>query len=311
MQNHIEQFKKFLTAEKNVSENTLAGYMNDLGQFQRYLRERRPDLSLEGIDVAAIRGFLSFCHLKKYRGSTIERKLASIRSFFRFLCREDVLKKNPARTISGIKKEKNIPVVVPIDDVFKMLDSPTKDEFISLRNKAILELFYASGLRISELVSLDLNDCDKNTRLIRVKGKGGKERIVPFGKKALAALEAYLSKTNTLKPGKDEKALFLNRNGKRISVRWVRSVVEANLRRTNPALKASPHSLRHSFATHLLDSGTDLRAIQELLGHESLSTTQKYTHVSVARLMEVYDKAHPRATLKKKEEEERNGGIVE
>lgn len=294
---HIEQFHQYLIVEKNASQNTITSYLNDIEQFHQFLQERRPNREMKDIDGAAIRGFLSQCHLKKYSGSTVERKLATIRSFFRFLCREKVLKTNPARGIPGVKKSKKIPVVVPVDDVFRLVDSPKGSGFLPLRNKAILELFYASGLRISELVSLDRGDFDEGDRLVRVKGKGNKERIVPFGKKARDALECYISKVDGLNFKKNAKALFLNRSGERISVRGVRKMVETHLRQTSPALKASPHSLRHSFATHLLDSGVDLRTIQELLGHESLSTTQKYTHVSVSRLMEVYDQAHPRAAL--------------
>ncbi|MBI5187193.1 MAG: tyrosine recombinase XerC [Nitrospinae bacterium] len=299
MENHIDRFHKYLLAEKNASENTIAAYMNDIRQFNGYLRERRPGAAADEIDSAAVRGFLSQCHLKKLMGTTVERKLAAIRAFFQFLRREGIMKKNPARSIPGVKKIKTIPVVIPIDDVFKLLQAPEGDGFLASRDRAILELFYASGLRISELVSVDREDFDSHGRLLRVKGKGGKERIVPYGKKAEEAMNAYLSKRNECNLGKDEKALFINRSGKRITVRRVRYIVEAHLLKANPALKASPHSLRHSFATHLLDSGADLRSIQELLGHESLSTTQKYTHVSVSRLMEVYDKAHPRAVLKK------------
>jgi integrase/recombinase XerC len=299
MENHIEQFHKYLMAEKNAPENTLAAYMNDIRQFQAYLRERRPGVGAKEIDVAVIRGFLSHCHLKKFTGSTVERKLAAIRAFFHFLCREGVLEKNPARSIPSVKKTKSIPVVIPIDDVFKLVQAPAGDGFLAMRDRAILELFYASGLRISELVSVNQANFDTSNRLLRVMGKGSKERIIPYGQKARDALNAYLSKRKECHLGKDEMALFVNRSGKRITTRGVRYIVEGHLRKVNPALKASPHSIRHSFATHLLDSGADLRSIQELLGHESLSTTQKYTHVSVSRLMEVYDKAHPRAILKK------------
>ena len=236
MEKHIERFRRFLVAERNASENTVAGYLKDIQQFRLYLEERRPGLSVEGVDAAAVRGFLSVCHLKKFSGSTLERKLAALRCFFRFLCREKVLRKNPARGIPAAKKEKNIPVVVPVDDIFRLMESSEGDGILALRNKAMLELFYASGLRISELVSLNRQDMDFTGRLLRVKGKGNKERIVPFGTKAREALEAYGVKAETwAKRPRDEKALFLNKDGRRIGVRGVRKIVEARLRRTNPA----------------------------------------------------------------------------
>jgi integrase/recombinase XerC len=225
----------------------------------------------------------------------VGRKLASIRSFYRFLVREGLLESNPLEGIATPKAEKRLPKFFSVDDIFRLMDAATGDKSAIARDKAILELLYSSGLRVSELESLNLNELDLSEGMVKVMGKGRKERMIPVGNKALEAVREYLKYRDSFGRVRDEKALFLNCRGGRLTSRSVARIVDKYLRRAGVAGHGSPHTLRHSFATHLLDAGADLRGIQELLGHASLSTTQKYTHITTDKLMEVYDKAHPRA----------------
>lgn len=297
----IERYLSYLTVEKNFSDHTCRGYLNDLYQFEAFLRGNglavAPDDSVDvgKIDHVMVRAYLGSLYKKNLK-SSIARKMASIRSFFRFLVREQVISSNPAQLVNTPKQEKHIPGALSVDDAFRLMDSPGSESPSGLRDRAILETLYSSGLRVGELVGLDMDDIDLEVAVVRIMGKGRKERIVPLGSKAVGALNAYLEQRGrSQKGGGKEKALFLNVGGKRLTSRSVARIVEKYARRCGLPKRVSPHSLRHTFATHLLDGGADLRGIQELLGHVSLSTTQKYTHVSIDRLVDVYDRAHPRS----------------
>ncbi len=285
---YIEQFSDSLKAERDASLHTLKAYAEDLREFFSFINKKPRD-----IDNLDIRSFLASLHHRKLKKSSIARKLATIRTFFRYLCKEGYVKKNPAKLVSSPKTQKSLPRFLTIDEAFALMEAPKGDTFQAARDKAILEFLYSSGLRVSELTTLNINDFDLKESLIRVKGKGKKERIIPIGSKAMEAIKNYLPERISLK--KKSQALFLNNRGGRLTQRSIRRIVIKYGRMI--ALKGclSPHVLRHTFATHLLHGGADLRSIQELLGHSSLSTTQKYTHVDISHLMEVYDKAHPLA----------------
>ncbi|MBI4849912.1 MAG: tyrosine recombinase XerC [Nitrospirae bacterium] len=291
MKRHIEQFLEYLKAERGVSVHTLKAYTEDLRGFHAFL-----DKGPKDIDNLDIRSFLASLHHKKLKKSSISRKLATIRSFFKYLHREGYVDKNPARLVSSPKVPKTLPRFLTIDETFTLMENPQGDTFKPSRDKAVLELLYSSGLRVSELTSLDIGDLDIKESLVRVKGKGMKERIIPVGGKAMEAIQNYLSERISLK--KKSPALFLNNRGSRLTQRSIRRILLHYSRMINLKGGLSPHTLRHTFATHLLHEGADLRSIQELLGHSSLSTTQKYTHVDIKHLMEVYDKAHPLAKRK-------------
>lgn len=294
MKKLIERFMDFLKAEQGVSDHTLRAYGKDLKEFFSFIDKKPKD-----IDYLDIRGFLASLHHRRLKKSSIARKLASIRSFYKYLHREGHVKKNPAKLISLPKVPKDLPRFLDIDEVFSLMDKPEGDTFKATRDKAILELLYSSGLRVSELTSLDISDLDNKESLIRVKGKGKKERIVPVGSKAIDAIQNYLPERISLRK-KSSPALFLNNRGGRLTQRSVRRILLHYSRMINLKGDLSPHTLRHTFATHLLHEGADLRSIQELLGHSSLSTTQRYTHVDIGHLTEVYDKAHPMANKKAK-----------
>jgi integrase/recombinase XerC len=285
---YFEQFLFFLKSEQNVSPHTLRSYTKDLDDFLTFI-----DKSPKEIDNLDIRSFLASLHHKKLKKSSISRKLATIRSFFKFLHREGYVKKNPAKLVSSPKVPKNLPRFLSIDEVFYLMETPQGDTFKPTRDKAILELLYSSGLRVSELTSLDMSDLNIKESLLLAKGKGRKERILPIGQKAMEALQNYLPERMSLK--RKTAALFLNNRGGRLTQRSIRRILLYYSRMINLEGDLSPHTLRHTFATHLLHEGADLRSIQELLGHSSLSTTQRYTHVDIGHLTEVYDKAHPLA----------------
>ena len=290
MNKYIELFNKSLKTERDVSEHTLKAYAKDLKEFVSFIDIDKTPQDVDNLDI---RSFLASLYHKKLKKSSIARKLASIRAFYKYLYREGYVKKNPAKLVSSPKVQKYLPRFLTIDEAFTLMETPKGDTFQATRDKAVLELLYSSGLRVSELTMLDINDIDITESVMRVKGKGKKERILPIGMKALEAMKNYLSERISKK--KKSQSLFLNRRGGRLTQRSIRRIVVKYGRMI--ALKGclSPHVLRHTFATHLLHSGADLRSIQELLGHSSLSTTQKYTHVDISHLMEVYDKAHPMA----------------
>jgi len=286
-------FLRHLERERNASPHTLRAYGRDLAQFTDYLegalgRAPRP----EDVDPVLIRGFLARLHQRGLRKASSARKLAGLRTFFRYLCREGRLQTNPARVILSPRLEKRIPSVLEEGQVEQLLDVPGDGE-AAARARAVLELLYATGIRCAELVVLDTGEIDLEARMVRVLGKGRKERVVLFGSRAREALRAWLRVRARLRPKTD--AVFVNARGGRLSDRGVRALVSRRVRQVALQRRCSPHTLRHSFATHLLTRGADLRAIQELLGHASLSTTQRYTHVDTRHLLEVYKKTHPRA----------------
>ncbi|BDV41638.1 tyrosine recombinase XerC [Geotalea uraniireducens] len=292
MENAITAFARYLEHERNVSPHTLAAYRSDLAQFLEFASgELGTDPAPSAVNHLLIRRWLALLH-REHRKSSIGRKLASVRAFFKYLLRTGSIDRNPAELVSAPKKEKKVPYHLNIDEVTALVEAPHQPGILGLRDRAILETLYSCGLRVSELTSLDIAGLDLEAGTVRVLGKGGKERIVPVGRHARAALDAYLTARN--RPGA-ASPLFLNARGGRLSARSVRRVVDRHILRLATMKKISPHTLRHTFATHLLEGGADLRAIQELLGHSSLSTTQKYTHIGIDRLMEVYDKAHPKA----------------
>jgi integrase/recombinase XerC len=247
------------------------------------------------VDALTIREYLADLY-KKNRKSTIARKLSAVRSFFRFLMRQGLIESNPAEGVLTPKQEKKIPSYLTVDDMFRLLDAVPDDRLFDLRNRAIFETLYATGVRISELAGLNTIDVDLDEKLIKVSGKGNKERIVPLGDKAVQAIRAYRMRLYQESgiPWEDSGPLFLNKFKGRLTPRSMARCLDQLVRSCGMLVSVSPHTLRHTFATHMLNAGADLRAVQELLGHESLSTTQKYTHVNIDRLMEVYDQAHPR-----------------
>jgi len=288
----LNGFLSYLKYEKNASIHTIASYKRDLTQLAAYMEEKK--YRLKDIDNVFLRGFLAVLYEKKEKKSTIARKLAAIRSFFQFCMKKMWIDDNPAKVIATPKQEIYIPSFLSEEEMADFLDIPKSDKVLDLRDKAILELLYATGLRVSELVGINLEDVNFEEKMIRVRGKGKKERIVPFGQMAENSLCSYLKVKPLINRTKiDDKALFLNYRGGRISSRSVERIVDKYICRSATKRKISPHSLRHSFASHLLGRGADLRVIQELLGHESLATTQKYTHLDLRHLLEVYKKSHP------------------
>ena len=293
MKRAIADFLRHLERERNASPHTVKAYREDLAQLRSHLfqelgREARP----AEVDHLLLRAFLARLHREGLTKSSAARKLAALRTFFRFLCREGVLARNPARALLSPRMERKIPPHLEEEEVARLLDVPGEGAGAA-RNRAILELLYATGIRCAELVGLDLGEVDFESCMVRVLGKGRKERIVPFGSRARIALLAYLPIRLGTPPRCD--ALFLNHRGGRLTDRSVRNVVQGRVRQLSLADGVSPHALRHSFATHLLARGADLRSIQELLGHASLTTTQRYAHLDTHHLLQIYRKTHPRA----------------
>jgi len=294
MRREINQFLAHLKNEKNASPLTIKSYRIDLNQLADYLHDK--GVSLKQVDNIVLRGFLARLHERKDKKSTVARKLASARSFFQFCVQKKWLADNPAKVVATPKQEKNIPSFLSEDEMAAFLDLPRSNRPLDLRDRAVLELLYATGIRVSELVGLKLEDISFEERIIRVRGKGKKERLLPFGRKAEQGLAGYLRARLTINKGKiDDQAVFLNYRGQRLTSRSVERIIDKYIRHSALKRKISPHSLRHSFASHLLSRGADLRVIQELLGHESLATTQKYTHLDLAQLLKVYKKSHPRS----------------
>jgi integrase/recombinase XerC len=292
MEQEIAAFLRHLETERNASPHTLTAYRSDLAQFREFVQgELGPSAGSEEVSHLLIRRWLALLH-RDHTKSSVGRKLAAVRAFFKHLVRTGHLVKNPAELVSTPKKEKKVPYHLSIDEVTALVETPREPDILSLRDRAILETLYSCGVRVSELTGLNIGGVDLEDGTARVLGKGSKERIVPVGSVARAALSRYLDARNN--PPLDAP-LFINARGGRLTSRSVRRVVDRHILRIATMRKISPHTLRHTFATHLLEGGADLRAIQELLGHASLSTTQKYTHVGIDRLMEVYDKAHPKA----------------
>ena len=297
LKDSIVKYLEYLSFEKGYSEHTIRGYGRDLNDFYLFLKNRngKRKIDIRKIDALMVREYVS--HLfNSYSRSSISRKLSAIRSLFRYLEKRQKIDMNPASEVSSPKLPRYIPSYLTVDEIFRLLNDPKRDDPFLLRDLAILEVFYSCGLRVSELASLNVKDIDRSNSTIRVMGKGKKERIVPIGDTALSAIDRYLEAIFLLRKGdQGDLALFINQRGGRITPRSILRIVKRHVREKGILKDISCHSLRHTFATHLLDAGADLRSVQEMLGHVSLSTTQRYTHISIDRLMEVYDKAHPRS----------------
>jgi tyrosine recombinase XerC len=289
MDKYIEKFVRYLEIEKNYSPHTVLNYKLDLAGFNKFIA----GTELEKIDYLSLRKYLAVLKEKNFANRTVGRRLSALRSFFRFLCREGYIKANPILMLSSPKLEKHLPSFMTEDEVSRLIESAfakTPKDLSGLRDRAILEVFYSSGLRISELVGLNLEDIDFISGILKVRGKGKKERIVPIGETALNVVKKYLEKRK-----KQSDTLFLNNHNRRLSARGVRFLIVKYLKASGMKPGVSPHTFRHSFATHLLNHGADLRTVQELLGHANLSSTQIYTHLTTDKLKSVYDKAHPHA----------------
>jgi integrase/recombinase XerC len=291
----LRDFLDYIRLNRNASAHTVAAYDSDLSQFVGFAGEytgQHHGLQPKHLDIAVIRGFLGELHRERQSRATVARKVSAVRTFFRYLKREGWVESDPAALVIAPKREQKVPAHLSVDEMSRLLDTPDTSTPLGRRDRALLELFYASGIRLSELVALDLEDLDLSGRMVRVMGKGRKERIVPFNQKAAGSLRAWLKDRVALTSG---DALFVNARGGRLTGRSVQRLVARYVTSCSTRFGISPHALRHSFATHLLQAGADLRAIQELLGHVRLSTTQRYTHVNAAQLLDVYRKAHPRA----------------
>jgi len=293
MKAEVNRFTASLLNERDASPHTIRAYTKDLGQLEAFARARLGhEAKVEEIDLWLLRAFFADLHSRRASSSTAGRKLATFRSFFRFLCRDGTLTKNPARSIVAPRKDKRIPTYLQEGEVEALISTSDKKKTTELRDAAILELLYSTGMRCAEIVSLSRDDIDMSNRSIKILGKGKKERWVPFGKPAQLAITAYLSSIDRVS---SRGALFPGERSRPISDRTVRRIVARGLSRASIRTKASTHTLRHSFATHLLQRGGDLRSIQELLGHSSLSTTQRYTHVNPKYLLDIYKQTHPKA----------------
>ena len=304
----IEQFRRYMVEEEQASPHTVRNYISDLAQFEAFVKSLFPQgMDPSEIDTMTLRAYLGHLHQRGLSKVSIGRKLASIRSFFKHLHREGRLKANPARALFTPRQAKKVPRVLSEEEAAGLVESaPAKESngLCALRDRALLELLYATGLRASEVVGLDFERLYLHDGVVRVVGKGRKERIVPFGAPAARALEAYIAGREKQFPSAPARPVFINRSGGRLTSRSLQRIVEKSALNAPFDKDASPHTLRHSFATHLLARGADLRAIQELLGHSSLSTTQKYTHVALGQLKSTYDASHPRAKRAKKRDAE-------
>lgn len=302
-QEALTEFLQHLKYERNMSPHTLRNYESDLEQFRQFLFgiEKRDDIPVEQIDRLTIREWMASLHAAGKKKASIARKLASLRTLFQFLIREGKLESNPAKMVATPKIERKLPNHLSMEDAVRFIETPDANTDLGRRDRAILEFLYATGIRVGELVSIDLTDIDLRERMVRVLGKRRKERIVPFHEHALQALMHYLTESrpvflnNSPVTVRDDKACFLNYQGTRITTRSVGRMIDKYIKQCADVHKISPHSLRHTFATHMLDSGADLRDIQELLGHARLSTTQIYTQVSMEKMIDVYSMAHPKA----------------
>ena len=310
MKKALQDFLRYLRVEKNYSGHTLRNYQSDLHQFTHFLGDRSEPKSSSAriapkeVGHLDVRAYLASLYRRNAK-SSVARKLSALRSFFAYLVRQGEIKQNPADMVSAPKMGKAIPDFLQVDETFQLMHGPDSDSVLGSRDRAILEILYSCGLRVSELTALNLDRVDLELGIIRVMGKGSRERVVPVGSKAREALSGYMQRRGELLGMQVEQgALFLNNRGGRLSSRSVARLLKKHMQRCNIVRPLSPHGLRHSFATHLLDAGADLRAVQEMLGHVSLSTTQRYTHLSVDKLMAEYDKAHPRSRLKRGKETE-------
>jgi len=292
----LRSFLDYLRLNRNVSPHTIAAYDSDVSQFLAFAaahhRKSRAELQPAEIDLAAVRAFMADLYRQGQARASVSRKLSALRSFTRYMRREGWIEGDPVALAAAPKKEQKVPAHLSIDEMSTLLATPDASQPLGCRDRAMLELFYASGLRLSELVGLDVEDVNLSARMVRVMGKGSKERLVPFNDTTRKAIAAWLKVRIALAKG---DPLFVNARGSRLTGRSVQRLLARYVSMCSTRFGISPHALRHSFATHLLERGADLRAIQELLGHVQLSTTQRYTHVNAAQLLDVYRKAHPRA----------------
>ena len=292
MDEALAEFLRYLALERNASELTVKSYREDLTQAAGFFAEKLGKAAPERLTPRLMRAFLAWLHEQGYAKTTIARRIAAVRSWCRFLCRQGTLKSNPAEGLRGPRQDKKLPNFLSPEDLARLLSTPAADIPLGCRDRAILETLYSAGVRVSELTNLNLDDVDFDDGCAVVRGKGKRERLVLLGKECRAALQAWVARREGLAKG---SALFVNKNGTRLTPRSVGRLLEKYLAQAGVDPRASPHTLRHSFATHLLDNGADIRSVQELLGHRSLSTTQVYTHVTTVRLKDSYHKAHPRA----------------
>lgn len=296
MQTAIQGFIRYLRVERNSSAHTLKSYQDDFASFEEYLRERvGTELTPEDLTIPVLRGYVTYLHECQYARTTIARRLACLRSFFRYTTREGITPNNPAKALRTPRVGRKLPNFLTTEDIVRLLEAPPANTMMGLRDRAILETMYSAGLRVAELVGVNVDDWDRDANILRVRGKGKKERITPVGTYAAKALERWMVVRVPSPTGKPQEvsAIFLNRFGKRLTTRSIGRMLEGHIQTCHLQQHVSPHTLRHTFATHLLDGGADLRSVQELLGHQSLTTTQIYTHVSTRRLKETYENAHP------------------
>ncbi len=294
----IDGFVRYLKIERNASELTLKSYSEDLGSLLEFFAEGLGRVPAPAeVSIAILRTYVSYLHECQYARTTIARRLACLRSFFKYCAREGIVETNPAKALRTPRAGRKLPHFLNTEQVGRLLETPPANEPMGLRDRAMLETMYSAGLRVAELVGLDVEDLDRDADILRVIGKGRKERIAPIGRFAARALERWLEvrRPAPRASAAEQKAMFLNRFGRRLTTRSVGRMLEKHLQAAGLDTITSPHTLRHSFATHLLDGGADLRSVQELLGHKSLTTTQIYTHVSTRRLRETYEKSHPHA----------------
>ncbi len=295
MQRHLQNYANYLSVEKGLARNTLESYRRDLDKFFSYMKKNNK-ISPEQVDRQSLNSFIGELRRKGFASSSISRCIASIRSFFTFLLHEGIIEDNPALDLESPRIEKKLPHVLTTGEIDRLLEQPRPDENNGMRDKAMLELLYASGIRVSELISLNITDFDARVGYLRCSGKGMKERIVPIGSVAIGCVNSYLNISRAkLVRNSEEKALFLNHHGNRMTRQGFWKILKKYALKANIQGDITPHTLRHSFATHLLENGADLRSVQEMLGHSDISTTQIYTQVTRKKIREIYDKAHPRA----------------
>ncbi len=307
MDNYLSLFKNYLEGQRGLAKATCEAYLRDVTDFERFLKERH-NLSLrdlDRIDQNIVRQYLAELHRRGHKKTSISRRLSSLRSFFALLERKRLLATNPLTGISNPKVGRHHPRVLNVDQIMNILEAQEDPSPRGLRDRALLELLYGSGLRISEALALDLGDVDLSSRTIRVRGKGGKERLVPLTSKSRQFLQRYLEQREAFSPQRGERAFFLGMRGKRLNRREAYRIVDEYRKKAGVFYRIGPHTLRHSFATHLLEGGADLRSVQKLLGHSRLSTTQRYTHLTMGKIARIYDMAHP---MSMGDTKERDGG---